>query len=48
MLVELLLTLADFVLEALFGWRFYSGSENKQRAEMIKQGSRNDGAKKGS
>jgi hypothetical protein len=46
MLVDLLIHLADFVLDALLGWRFYSGSEYKQRAEMIKQGSQKDGATK--
>jgi hypothetical protein len=45
MLLELLVDLADFVLQALFGWRFYSGSECKQRAEMVKQGSQKDGGK---
>jgi hypothetical protein len=45
MLVELLIDLADFALYALFGRRFSSGSENKQRAEMIKQGSQKGGAK---
>jgi len=34
MLLELLLTVADFVLEALYGWGLYSGSKNKQRAEL--------------
>jgi hypothetical protein len=45
MLVELLVDLADFVLHALFGWRSYSGSENKPRAEMIRQGAQKGGAK---
>jgi hypothetical protein len=46
MLVDLLILLADLadlVLHALFGRRFYSGSENKQRAEMIKEDSKKAG-----
>lgn len=39
MLLELLVDVADFALYALFGRRFSSGSEDKRRAEMIKQGS---------
>jgi hypothetical protein len=45
MLLELLIDLADFTLYALFGRRFSSGSESKQRAEMIKQGSKKGGTK---
>jgi len=48
MLVDLLILLgdlADFVLLALFGRRSYSGSENKQRSELIKQGSKKGAAK---
>jgi hypothetical protein len=45
MLLELLIDLADFALYALFGRRFSSGSENKRRAEMIKQGSKKSAKK---
>jgi hypothetical protein len=45
MLVELLIDLADFALYALFGRRFSSSSENKQRAVMIKQDSKKGGGK---
>jgi hypothetical protein len=44
MLLELLIDLADFALYVLYGRRFSSGSEYKQRAETIKQGSKNGGA----
>jgi hypothetical protein len=46
MLIELIIDLADFALYALFGRLVSSGSENKRRAEMIKQGSQKDGATK--
>jgi hypothetical protein len=45
MLLDLLILVGDFVLDALFGWRLISGSGSKPRTEMIEQGSKKGGAK---